>query len=125
MASTCILSLPDDTDPTTLDYDPAEYRDNPAPRRSSSQVTMGGDRVLQDFGANAPDREIWLRCDWVAQATLDALQSKFETTGQPWKWVDFKGNAYLVFFRTLAPERIRGQEAYQVEMWFDILEVLT
>jgi hypothetical protein len=123
MASTCILSLPNDTSPTTLDYDPAEYRDNPAPRRSSAHVTQG-DRVHQDFGAPGADREIWLRCDWVAQGTLDALQTKFETTGQPWKWVDFKGNSYLVFFRSLAPERIRGQEAYVVEITFDVLEVL-
>ena len=57
----------------------------------------------------------------MTQSTLDALEAKFATTGQVWKWVDHNANAFQVFFRELRPERIQGQAAYRVEIAFDII----
>ena len=125
MAGTCILSELNDSSPTTLDVDPVVYEDGPAARRSSSHQTMDGARVHQDFGAQTADRFARARTDWMETATLSALETKFATTGKVWKWVDHNGGAYQVFFRELRPERIRGQEAYQVEMVFDIIGEIT
>jgi len=113
----------EETDPTYLDVNPVEYAIS-NPRRSSSHPTMGGSRVHQDFGAQTADREIRLRTDWMEAATLEDFQEKFAVIGEVWKWADFEDNGYLVFFRSLVAERIRGHDAYQVEMTFDVIEVL-
>ena len=122
MAASCYLSKPDDSEKTYLDEDPALYEDRPPDRRASSHATFGGSRVWQDFGAPDADRQIRLRTDWMSQATLDAFRAKFEQVGQLWKWVDNQGHEYRVFFRALMPERIRGHEAYRVEMLLDVVE---
>ncbi len=118
------LSELDDSDPTALDVAPIVYDVGPVPRRASSHGTMGGDRVHQDFGAPGADRQINLRTEWMEEATLDDFQEKFATAGAAWKWVDGLGGEYSVFFRALRADRIRGYAAYQVEITFDILEVL-
>jgi len=124
MPSACCLSLPDDSEQTFLDEGPAFYEDGPPERRASSHATFGGGKVWQDFGAADVDRQIRLRTDWMTQATLDDFAEKFATVGQIWRWVDDRGHEYLVVFRALNPERIRGYEAYQVEMAFDVVEVV-
>jgi hypothetical protein len=121
---TCYLSELDGSDRSYLDEDPAFYDDGPPERRVSSHATFGGSRVWQDFGAHDVDRQIRLRTDWMTQATLDAFGAKFEQTGVAWKWVDHKGHQYRVLFRQLSPERIRGHEAYRVEMLLDVVQVL-
>ena len=123
MASTCVLDyvLEEETDPTYLDVNPITY-EVPQPRRSSSHNTMSG-RVHQDFGVSAADRQINLRTDWMEAATLTAFQTKFAVTGEVWKWTDHLEDSYLVFFRELRPERIRGYEAYRVEMVFEVVGV--
>jgi len=125
MASSCYLSLPDDSEKTYLDEDPESYDDGPAERRMSSEETIGGGRVWQDFGAADVDRAIRLRTGWMTQATLDLFKAKFALVAQAWKWADHKGRVYLVVFRSMKPERIRGYEAYRVEMNLDVVEVLT
>ena len=122
MAASCYMSKPDDSEKTYLDEDPALYEDGPADRRASSHATFGGSRVWQDFGAPDVDRQIRLRTDWMTKATLEAFEAKFATAGQVWKWVDQKGHEYRAFFRALNPERIRGHEAYRVEMLLDVVE---
>jgi len=121
----CYMSKSDDTEKSYLDEDPVSYDDGPAERRASSHATFGGSRVWQDFGAREVDRQIRLRTDWMAQATLDAFKAKFAQVGEVWKWVDHKAQEYRVFFRGLKPERIRGHEAYRVEMLLDVVEVVT
>jgi hypothetical protein len=125
MASTCYLSLPDDSAKIYLDEDPETYDDGPAERRMSSQETMGGGRVWQDFGVQDLDRTIRLKTGWMTQATLDAFKTKLAVLAQVWKWADHKGRSYLVVFRTINPERIRGYEAYRVEINFDVLQALS
>lgn len=120
----CYMSKPDDTEKTYLDEDPVSYDDGPAERRASSHATFGGSRVWQDFGAKEVDRQIRLRTDWMSQGTLDAFKAKFAVTAQVWKWVDHKGHEYRVFFRALNPERIRGHDAYRVEMLLDVVQVV-
>jgi hypothetical protein len=124
MASSCVLSAIDGSDPTSLDEDPALYDDGPAERRVSSHATADG-RVWQDFGALDVDRQIKLRTDWMTQATLDAFNAKFAQVGMVWRWADSGGREYRVLFRSLNPERIRGYAAYRVEMAFDVVEVVT
>jgi len=123
MASSCVLSAIDGSDPTFLDEDPALYDDGPAERRASAHATADG-RVWQDFGAPDVDRQIKLRTDWMTQTTLDAMRAKFAQVGTVWRWVDNGGHEYRVFFRSLNPERIRGHAAYRVEMVFDVVEAL-
>jgi len=123
MASTCVLSEIDGSDPTYLDEDPIQYDDGPAERRASAHATADG-RVWQDFGAPDVDRQIRLRTDWMGEATLDALKAKLAQIGKFWRWVDNQGHEYRVFFRALNPERIRGHAAYRVEMVFDVVEVV-
>lgn len=117
----CALSYPDGSDPTYLDEAPSFYDDRPAERRASAHATAEG-RVRQDFGAADVDRRIRLRTDWMSADTLSAFQAKYEVTGQVWRWVDHQGSEYRVFFRELVPERIRGHEAYRVELTFDVIE---
>jgi len=124
MASTCILSEIDGSDPTYLDEDPIQYDDGPAERRVSAQATADG-RIWQDFGALDVDRQIRLRTDWMTQDTLDDFASKFGVTGKLWKWGDNREHEYRVLFRFLDPERIRGHDAYRVEMVFDVVEVVS
>ncbi len=124
MASTCVLSEVDSSDPTSLDEDPSLYEDGPAERRVSSQPTAEG-RVWQDFGALDVDRQIRLRTDWMTQDTLDDFASKYAQVGKRWRWFDNQGHEYRVLFRSLNPERIRGHEAYRVEMVFDVVEVVS
>jgi len=119
----CCLSYPDESEPTYLDEDPSRYDDRPAERRASTQATAEG-RVWQDFGAPDVDRQIRLRTDWMSTDTLAAFRAKYEAVGQIWRWVDHRGHEYRVFFRALVPERIRGNEAYVVEMTFDVVEVV-
>jgi hypothetical protein len=119
----CILSKIDGSDPTCLDAAPACYDDGPAERRASSHATLEG-RVWQDFGALDVDRQIKLRTDWMTGDTLDDFLAKFAEVAQIWKWVDHKGRGYRVFFRALHPERIRGHNAYRVEMLLDVIEVV-
>ncbi len=123
MAS-CFMSKPDDTEKTFLDEDPVSYDDGPAERRVSSHATFGGSRVWQDFGPKEVDRQIRLRTDWMTQSTLDAFESKFAQVGIVWKWVDHKAHEYRVFFRALNPERIRGHDAYRVEILLDVVQVV-
>ncbi len=117
----CVLSYPDGFGPTYLDVDPARYDDRPAERRVSAHATAEG-RVWQDFGAPDIDRQIRLRVDWMAAATLAAFRAKYQAVGQVWRWVDHRGQEYRVFFRSLIPERIRAHEAYRVELVFDVIE---
>ena len=124
MAASCYMSKPDDGETTYLDEDPAFYEDGPPERRASSHATFGGSRVWQDFGAPDMDRQIRLRTDWMTETTLDAFMAKFAVMGQIWKWVDHKGHEYRVFFRALTPERIRGHEAYRVEMLLDVVQAV-
>jgi hypothetical protein len=124
MASTCVLSEIDGSNFASLDEDPILYEDGPAERRVSSQATAGG-RVWQDFGALDVDRQIRLRTDWMTQDTLDDFASKYAQAGKLWRWVDNQGHEYRVLFRSLSPERIRGHEAYRVEMVFDMVEVVS
>jgi len=124
MASTCVLSEVDGSDPTSLDEDPILYDDGPAERRVSAHATAEG-RVWQDFGALCVDRQIRLRTDWMTQETLDDFGGKFQQVGTVWKWVDNQGHEYRVLFRSLNPERIRGHEAYRVEMVLDVVEVVS
>jgi len=121
--SACFLSAIDGSDPTYLDEGPILYDDGSAERRVSAHATADS-RVWQDFGALDVDRQIRLRTDWMSQATLDAFEAKFAVTAQVWKWLDHKGHEYRVFFRALNPERIRGHDAYRVEMVFDVVEVV-
>jgi len=125
MASTCYLSLPDGSERTYLDEDPETYDDGPAERRMSSEETIGGGRVWQDFGAQDVDRTIRVRTGWMTQATLDLFKAKFAVLAQEWKWADHKGRSYLVVLRSIKPERIRGYEAYRVEINLDVLEALS
>ncbi len=124
MASTCVLSELDSSDPTYLDEDPITYDDGPAERRVSAQPTAEG-RVWQDFGAFDVDRQIRLRTDWMSGTTLAAFRAKFAQVGKLWRWVDNRGHEYRVLFRSLNPERIRGHDAHRVEMVFDVVEVVT
>lgn len=124
MAASCYMSKPDDSEKTYLDEDPALYEDGPADRRASSHATFGESRVWQDFGAPDIDRQIRLRTDWMTEATLEAFEAKFAVVGQVWKWVDHRGHEYRVFFRAMVPERIRGHEAYRVEMLLEVLEAV-
>ena len=123
MASTCVLSEIDGSNPTYLDEDPIQYDDGPAERRVSAQATADG-RVWQDFGVLDVDRQIRLRTDWMTQDTLDDFASKFTSTGTLWRWVDNQEREYRVLFRSLSPDRIRGHDAYRVEMIFDVVEVV-
>jgi|GEM_PF-1746802 len=130
MAGTCYMCYPDREEPedpeiTYLDEDPSAYNDGPPERRVSSHAAMGGERVWQDFGAPDIDRQIALKTDWMEAATLEAFRAKFAVVGQVWKWVDHNGHEYRVFFRALKPERIRGYEAYEVEMTLDIVQVVS
>ena len=124
MAASSYMSKPDDSEKTHLDEEPALYEDGPAERRASSHATFGGSRVWQDFGAPGVDRQIRLRTDWMTETTLEAFVAKFAVVGQIWKWMDHKGREYRVFFRALMPERIRGHEAYRVEMLLDVVEAV-
>lgn len=119
------MSLPDDSEKTYLDEDPESYDDGPPDRRMSSAETIGGGRVWQDFGAQDVDRTIRVRTGWMTQATLDLFKAKFAVVPQAWKWADHKGRAYLVVFRSIKPERIRGYEAYRVEMVLEVMEVVS
>jgi len=119
----CFLSEIDGSDPTYLDEDPIAYDDGPAERRMSAQATADG-RVWQDFGAPDVDRQVRLRTEWMSETTLDALEAKFAQVGKLWRWVDNRGHEYRVLFRSLNPERIRGHDAYRVEMVFDVVEVV-
>jgi len=123
MASTCVLSEIDGSNATYLDEDPIQYDDGPAERRVSTQATADG-RVWQDFGAPDVDRQIRLRTDWMSETTLGAFKTKFVQVGNLWRWVDTQEHEYRVLFRSLGPERIRGQAAYRVEMVFDVVEVV-
>ena len=123
MASTCILSEVDGSEPTYLDEDPILYDNGPAERRASAHATADG-RVWQDFGALEVDRQIRLRTDWMTQDTLDDFLTKFAQVGTLWRWVDNREHEYRVLFRSLNPERIRGHAAYRVEMVFDVVEAL-
>jgi DNA-binding IclR family transcriptional regulator len=123
MASTCLLSEVDGSDPTYLDEDPIQYDDGPAERRASAYATADG-RVWQDFGATDVDRQIRLRTDWMTQATLDAFKAQFAQAGKLWRWVDNQEHEYRVLFRSLNPERIRAHASYRVEMVFDVVEAL-
>ena len=120
----CYMSKPDDTEKTYLDEDPVSYDDGPPERRASSHATFDGSRVWQDFGAKDVDRQIRLRTDWMTQDTLDDFASKFTSTGTLWRWVDNQEREYRVLFRSLSPDRIRGHDAYRVEMIFDVVEVV-
>ena len=124
MASTCVLSEIDGSDPTYLDEDPILYDNGPAERRASAHATADG-RVWQDFGALEVDRQIRLRTDWMTQDTLDDFLTKFAQVGTLWRWVDNREHEYRVLFRSLNPERIRGHAAYRVEMVFDVVEVVS
>lgn len=124
MASTCVLSEIDGSDPTYLDEDPILYDDGPAERRASAHATADG-RVWQDFGALDVDRQIRLRTDWMSETTLDAFKAKFAQVGKLWRWVDNQGHEYRVLFRSLSPERIRGHDAHRVEIVFDVVEVVS
>jgi len=124
VAASSYMSKPDDSEKTHLDEEPALYEDGPAERRASSHATFGGSRVWQDFGAPGVDRQIRLRTDWMTETTLEAFVAKFAVVGQIWKWMDHKGREYRVFFRALMPERIRGHEAYRVEMLLDVVEAV-
>ena len=124
MASTCVLSEIDGSDPTYLDEDPIVYDDGPAERRVSAHATADG-RVWQDFGTLDVDRQIRLRTDWMTQETLDDFASKFAEVGKLWRWVDNQSHEYRVLFRSLNPERIRGHDAYRVEMVFDVVEAVS
>ncbi len=121
MASNCCLKYPSEEtpDPTYLNYDPIVY-EVPQPRRSSSHDTLSG-RVHQDFGALAADRQIRLRTDYMEAATLAAFQTKFAVLGQVWKWTDYKGDTWDVFYRELRWDRIQGYDAYRVEMTFEVI----
>jgi hypothetical protein len=121
--SACFLSAIDGSDPTYLDEGPILYDDGSAERRVSAHATADS-RVWQDFGALDVDRQIRLRTDWMAQDTLDAFSAKFAQTGKLWRWVDNQEHEYRVLFRSLNPERIRGHDAYRVEMVFDVVEVV-
>jgi len=120
----CFLSETDGSDPSYLDEDPIQYDDGPAERRVSAHATADG-RVWQDFGALDVDRQIRLRTDWMAQDTLDDFASKLAQVGKLWRWVDNQEHEYRVLFRSLNPERIRGHDAYRVEMAFDVVEVVS
>jgi len=124
MASTCVLSAIDGSNPTSLDEDPIQYDDGPAERRVSTQATADG-RVWQDFGALDVDRQIRLRTDWMGEATLDAMKAKYAQAGKLWRWVDNQQHEYRVLFRSLTPERVRAHAAYRVEMVFDVVEVVS
>ena len=120
----CFLSETDGSDPSYLDEDPIQYDDGPAERRVSAHATADGG-VWQDFGALDVDRQLKLRTDWMTGDTLDDFVSKFGVTGKIWRWVDNQEHEYRVLFRSLNPERIRGHDAYRVEMVFDVVEVVS
>jgi hypothetical protein len=120
----CFLSEIDGSDSTYLDEAPILYDDGPAERRVSAHATADG-RVWQDFGALDVDRQLRLRTDWMSEATLDALKTKFGSIAKLWRWVDNQGHEYRVLFRSLSPQRIRGHDAYRVEMVFDVVEVVS
>jgi hypothetical protein len=122
MASDCCLKYPSEETPapTYLDWDPIQYEVTKA-RRSSTHVTMGGGRVHQDFGASDADRQINLRTDYMEAATLASFREKFAVVGQVWTWTDHEGDAYSVFFRELKATHLQGQEAFEVEMTFDVI----
>jgi len=124
MASTCVLSEIDGSNATYLDEDPIQYDDGPAERRVSAQATADG-RVWQDFGALDVDRQIRLRTDWMTGDPLEDFTTKFGSAGKLWRWVDNQGHEYRVLFRSLSPERIRGHDAYRVEMVLDVVEVVS
>jgi len=123
MPSTCYLSELDGSDEVYLTEDPSEYDDGALERRQSSHAVADG-RVWQDFGVATADRTIQVRVDYVTGTVLDDLRNKFEQTGKVWLWHDHKGNDYHVFFRSLRSGRIRGNDAYQVEMMLDAIQVV-
>jgi len=122
MAGTCYLSELDLSDQTFLDEDPAFYDDGPPERRTSDHQTQDG-TVRQDFGFATSDRTLRLRTDFVTAATLVALNTKFAVAGKVWRWHDHRGADYDVFFQRLEPTRIRGNEAYVVEMTLDVVSI--
>jgi hypothetical protein len=123
MPSTCYLSQLDGSEKTYLTEDPAEYQDGSPERRQSSHAVADG-RVWQDFGVATTDRTLEVRADYVTGAVLAELQSKFTQAGKVWLWHDHKGHEYRVFFRSLRSERIRGHDAYRLEMLLDVVEVV-
>ena len=123
MASTCYLSELDLSDKTFLDSFPAIYNDGPPERRASSHQTQDG-TVRQDFGYEDSDRELTLRVDWITTTTLVALRAKYAEAGKVWRWHDEKGADYNIFFRRLLPRRIQGNNAYVIEMTFDVIAAL-
>jgi len=123
MPSEYCLDLADDSDPVYLDVDPSEYRKGLPARRSSSVQTLDGGRVIQDFGVATADQDITCRTEWVSSSTLSALREKYELVATPLKWTDLEAS-YLVFFREMKETPIRGQDAYEVEMVFAVLQAL-
>lgn len=122
MPGICYLSEPDLSDQTFLDEDPAFYEDGPPERRASDHQTQDG-TVRQDFAFATSDRSLRVRTDFMTTGTLAALQSKFAAIGKVWRWHDHRGADYDVFFRRLEPRRIRGNEAYVVEMTLDVVSI--
>ena len=80
--------------------------------------------MWQDFGVATTDRTLEVRADYVTSAVLAELRAKFEQTGKVWLWHDHKGHDYHVFFRNLRSGRIRGNDAHQVEMMLDAIQVV-
>jgi hypothetical protein len=119
----CVLSDLDDGNPVTFDVDPSVYDDRPATRRGSSHAVLNGERVWQDWGPKDADRRIKLKTEWMESATLASLQSMFAAAATLYKWVDHFGNTYTVIFAELAPTAIRGYDAYEVEMTFEVVQV--
>lgn len=120
MPSTAYLSALDDSNKTTLDYDPSRYRVIPGRRRTSSFATMDGGLVHQDFGQQATDRTIEATVDWLADATVAALEAKRDTASATWKWHDHRGDDYEVFFLSIE-KRKRPTVGWIVELEFAVV----
>ncbi|MFB3880955.1 MAG: hypothetical protein ACE149_06810 [Armatimonadota bacterium] len=123
MAATCYLQSLVDGTKLYPDVDPLGYDDSPPARRVSSHVTDGGTRVWQDFGVADGDGTLSVPFPWMAGATVAAFEAAYRTQAAGWLWHDPKGHEYLVLFSSLRSERLRGQEAYRVQLEFAVLEV--
>ncbi len=123
MAGSCYLESPATGVRTYVDEDPARYDDAPPARRVSSHDTDGGTRVVQDFGVADCDRTLRASFGWMSGSTLAAFDACYRAVGAAWLWHDHKGRVYLVVVSSLKSERIRGHDAYRVDVELAVLEV--
>lgn len=90
----------------TLDLDPSSYNPFGGRRRGSVHFEVDGSTLIQDRGyTRAGDGTISFQGKIVNQATLDSLQTMYETGGI-FTFADYFGSSYQVVFEP-------GQESFK------------